>query len=505
MAKLSKEQLAKLTKEQKLALLDVIEEKKRRAKLARRAFAPHEGQLPIITSKATKRVLICGNGFGKTALGVNEVLWAAQGFNPVTNEFYPVPSDITVVLDAPAKVADVWLPEIKKWTVLKEEMQHKDGKPYVSRISFDNGSQIRFMFHLMEPMAFESLENDLVVLDEPPPRNVWVALLRSGRKKGRQARFLLIGTPIAQQWLKQFHADWLKGNYPDTEFFQGSTEANKANLSDDYINVFASHLTEREKATRLHGQFFSAEGEALSGIFNRHKHIVSPDNMPAGWQSWPAALAVDSHTSKPTHACIVVAGPDNQLYYVAERAVRETARQFATFIKSDWMLKYNIVDMIIDSAAGADMTSGEGFRSFLDVCRSEGVLVRPTSYEEKSDEDFLSRIQDALYIPDNGEPKLKILSTCPGLVKDIELVAWKPIKNTEMYQPKLEISNRDYLSTLKYALATNLTWSNARRKPLRTSETTKKAVHSVSTARRSLEGGYLANKSRKKPIKFGDF
>jgi len=505
MAKISKEQLAKLTKEQKLALLDVIEEKKRRVKEARKAFVPNVAQLPKIKSVATKRIVIAANGMGKSALACNEAIWAAHGYNPITGQHYPVPADIVVVLDSPAKVSDVWIPEIKKWIPLKDEQTHKDGKPYISRITFDNGSELKFMFHLQESMAFESLELDFIVMDEPPPKWIWIALLRAGRKKNRTARFLLIGTPISQPWLKKYYADWQKGHFDDTEFFRGSTEANRANLADGYIENYAAHLTEREKATRLHGEFFSAEGEALSGLFSRHRHIINPSDMPAGYEQWPAALAVDSHTSKPTYACILIAGPDGQLYYAAERAAKETARQFAAFIKSNWMIKYNIVDMIIDSAAGSDMTSGEGFRSFLDVCRSEGVLVRPTSYEEKSDEDFLSRIQDALFIPDGGEPKLKILSNCPGIINDVELVAWKPIKNTEMYQPKLEISNRDHLATLKYALATNLTWSNARRKPLRTSETTKKAVHTVSTARRSLEGGYLANKSRKKPIKFGDF
>lgn len=503
--KISKEKLAKLSKQQKLDLIDAIEEKKRRAKEARKAFVPNSAQLPIIQSLATKRLVIAANGMGKSALACNEVLWAAHGYNPITGQHYPVPADIVVVLDSPAKVGDVWIQEMRKWIPLKDEQTHKDGKPYISRITFDNGSEIKFMFHLQEALSFESLELDFVAIDEPCPKWIWIALLRAGRKKNRTARFLLIGTPLGAPWLKQYYSDWQKGLFPDTEFFRGSTEANRANLADGYIENYAAHLTEREKATRLHGEFFSAEGEALSGLFSRHRHIINPSDMPAGYEQWPAALAVDSHTSKPTYACILIAGPDGQLYYAAERAAKETARQFAAFIKSNWMIKYNIVDMIIDSAAGSDMTSGEGFRSFLDVCRSEGVLVRPTSYEEKSDEDFLSRIQDALFIPDGGEPKLKILSNCPGIINDVELVAWKPIKNTEMYQPKLEISNRDHLATLKYALATNLTWSNARRKPLRTSETTKKAVHSVSTARRSLEGGYLANKSRKKPIKFGDF
>jgi hypothetical protein len=464
---LTKEQLANLTKEQKLQLLDIIDEKKRRAKAARKAFVPHEGQMRLINSKAKIRINVCGNGFGKTAHGVNEAHWAALGYNPILKTYNPVPADVIVVLDAPSKVADVWLPEIKKWYPLTEDQLHKDGKPFVSRITFPNGSQIRFMFWLQEAMAFESVEADFVVFDEPPPRSVFVALLRAGRKKDRQARYLILGTPIAQDWLREYHAEWRKGQHADTEFFRMSSEMNRANLSDGYIEGFTAHLTDRERRTRIDGEFFATDGLALAGLFRSEKHVISPSKLPPEWKSWPAVIAVDPHPQKPTHACVLLASPQGKWIYVAERAVKELPRDWAKWVRKNWMQEYNVVDLVCDNFGSGEFTGGDGFKSFIEVCRSEGVALRPTSYDEKKDDDFIERLQEALLIPDGGEPKLQILGSCQGLVNDVLNVGWQAIKGSETYKPKLEISNRDFLACLKYALATNLTFDNSKRRVIR--------------------------------------
>lgn len=463
---MSSSKLAKLTREQKLALLDAVNEKKRRAREARQAFKPHAGQAPIIKDDHNKRIVVCANGFGKTALGVNEAMWALDGFNPETGKHTPVPSKVIVLLDAPEKVADVWLPELKKWRDIKDEQLSKRGKPYVTEIAWPNGSVLRFMFHLQEEMAFESLESDFVVLDEPCPRNVWIALLRSGRKKARKARFLLIGTPIAQAWLREYHTEWEKGNYPDTMFFRGETAQNAANLAEGYIEEFSKHLTEAERRTRLHGEFFNTDGMALAGLWKREQHLVREGDLPPNYQrDWPHVIAIDPHPNKPTYAVILAASPNGRRYYVGEIALKVVPREFASWLRANWLTTHRVVDIICDNSGQADYTGGEGFASFIEVLNKNGVRVRATTYDEKSADDFMERLQEGLFIPANGEPLLQfILGKSAGVVKDIENVQWKKQKGTEEFQAKLEIGNTDYLACLKYALATNLTFENAKRK-----------------------------------------
>lgn len=465
MAKISKEHLAKLSKAEKLKLLDLVERKKQIKKEQRKAFTPHEGQRAIAIDKSKIRILVCGNGFGKTAYGVNEVLWRASGGNPITGLNSKVPAKIIVVLDSPQKVTDVWLPEIKKWYPLTEDQLHKQGKPFISMLTFLNGSEVRFMFHLQEELAFESIEADFVVFDEPPPRQVWVALMRAGRKKGSDPKYLLLGTPIAQPWLREYYVEWEKGKYPDTQFFKYSTEMNKQNLADNYLEEFTRHLTEKEKRTRIEGDFFSTDGLALADLFKRDRHVVLERMLPETYKTaWPCVLALDPHPNKPVHACLLAASPEGTRYYVAETAQKTIPREFGRWLQLNWLNHYNVVDIICDSSGTADFTGGEGFRSFVEVLNSMGIRVRSTTYDEKKDDQFLTRIQEGLFTPEQGEPMLKFLHSCPGIVRDIENVAWKPIKGVEEYQPKLEIGNKDYLACLKYALAANLTYGNARRK-----------------------------------------
>src|SRR5688500_9900156 len=117
--------LAAMTHAEKLEYYDLIQEKKRRLLEAREAYTPNSGQLAVHLSAAVLRAVFAGNGGGKTALGANEALWAALGYNPITKVKSKVPARVIVVLDKPDKVDTVWLPELKKWYPIKAEQLHK--------------------------------------------------------------------------------------------------------------------------------------------------------------------------------------------------------------------------------------------------------------------------------------------------------------------------------------------------------------------------------------------
>lgn len=450
-----------LSKEQKLQLLDYIQEKKRRAKAARANYIPNAGQQKVHNSTAPIRALFCGNGSGKTALGVNEALWHALGYNPVTKEFLKVPCDIIVVLDQPAKVEDVWIKELRKWCNLEEEFDSfKHGKPFVSELRRKgNGSSIKFMFHGSEPMLFESIECDVVIYDEPPPRHVFIALARGGRKKGRKAKHLFICTPISQPWLRmEILEPWAKGERDDIECFKYGTEVNKANLADNYIQDFSRNLSEKEKKIRLEGEFFDLSGLALAHLWKPEYHIIPKDKLP---EIELAVIAIDPHPEKNHVACLMGTCKDGYLYYLDEIASNALARDYAKLLKP-WYEKYKLFDIVCDSLGQQKMTSGEGHKSFIDVLNEAGIPVRSTSYEDKKNDIWITRIQDALRLPDSPDnfgvlrPKFRVVEGNNGIIRDIETVAWEKYKNVDLHKPKLDIADKDFLACLKYALATNL-------------------------------------------------
>lgn len=467
MKKLTKAQLAKLTREQKLEYLAVIEEKKRRAALKKDLYVPNEGQSQVHSNTSLDRFVFSGNGAGKTTMAVVEAVWAAKGYNPILDEHTKVPARVIVVLDSPSKVTDVWIPEIKKWFDTSKWKFSKEGSHDYRRIQIENGSEIKFMFHLQEPMAFESLEaQGMVVYDEPPPRHIFVALKRGSRTKGHTTRHLMIGTPLAAPWLReQIYEPWSRGELKDTHCFRFSTVVNEANLKEGYLEEFTRHLSDKEKEIRLHGQFFDLEGLALAHLFRRELHVIPAFKWP---DNWPTVIAIDPAMSKPHVACLLGASPDGKLYYIDEYSAKEEPEAFAKEIKRRWYTKFAVLDVVCDSMGSGGHTGGDGLRSFIDVCNGVGLRARATSYQDKNDEAWIAAIQEILAIEEGEAPDLQIFDHNAGIIADIENVQWLKLRNQDHYKPKLDISKKDFLACLKYALATRLRFNKKRGRIMKT-------------------------------------
>lgn len=468
-----KASLADMSEEQKLLLFDVLQEKKRRARDRRANYKPNEGQVKVHKTKKWLRAVFAGNGSGKTALAANEALWAAQGYNPITQEFTKVPARVIVLLDDPYKSDSLWIGELCKWHNFEPEKQfHKRGKPYTSQITFPNGSEIVFMAHGQEALAFESIEADYLIMDEPPPRPIYVALIRGLRKPGRKPWVLLVGTPISCSWMRQEILEpWQRGERPDVECFTYGTLVNKHNLAEGYLERMEVTLSEKERRVRLNGEFFDLEGLALVHLFREEQHVIEGFD----WEpSNPCVIAIDPHPSKAHYACLLGVDQNDYLYYIDEIKQKLPARLFMEYIiERGWFDSFRVIDIVVDSLGSADTTSGEGFRSFIEVINEvlseqdeDHPRARATTYKEKSEEDFIERMRECLLIPDAPDvesgilaPKLRIFKGNVGIVQDIRNVQWARYakhRGLEDNKPSLDITNKDYLSTLKYALAANL-------------------------------------------------
>lgn len=457
-----------LTREQKELRLKLLQEKIRREKSKKPPFQPNEGQRKVLTSQAKIRLVTSGNGSGKTVLSCVEAVWTAQGTNPLTSETHMVPNKVIYVLDRPGKVNDKLLPELKKFFDTTHWKFHKDGTPSIRRITLPNESEILFMFWEAEPMAWESIDGySLVVFDEPPPRHAFVGLYRGGRSKGFKTRFLFSGTPIGPNasWLRMELLERWKQGDPDIEVFTFHTEVNKENLADGYIEDFSKALSEKEKAVRLGGEWSDLDGLALAHLWRDEIHLVDDFEWN---ERHPVVVSIDPHPSKKHHALMLGVDDKGNEYCIKMLIRKEVPRVFARSLR-EWMQGYRVVDIVCDNLGSAEMTGGEGFKTFIEVLREEGVRVRPTTYEEKHEEDWVTRIQDSLLIPDKPNnfgqklPKLRVFRSCREIQSDIKNVTWVKIKNLDEYKPTLDIQNKDALSCLKYAKACNLFFDKPRR------------------------------------------
>lgn len=450
-----------LSKEEKLRKLDVLKEKKRRILAAKPVYKPNSGQLEVHKDTRQVRIVAAGNGGGKTALAANEVIWWSTGYNPILDTFTKVPAVTVVLLDSPIKVDQVWLPELRKWYPLDEDCSLvKHGKPYVNEIIFKNGSQVLFMFHDQADLVFEGIQLDNFVPDEPYPRRIHLALSRGQRKLGSEPKTLIIGTPLGQPWIYQ--ELWKKaidGERPDIGLHRFETRVNEHNLAKGYIEAFAKNLTDQERKVRLGGHFAHLEGLALAHLFDRQQHITKAFPWPKGK---PAVLVIDPHMSKPHVAILVGATGDGRIYYIKEITSKNPARRFAEELKEFLKGPWRIVDYVCDSLGETARTGGDGNKSFCQVLRECGVPVRATDFDDKDDSDFIQSIQQVLETPVKEDnfgrkiPKLAIVEGNPGIVHDIETVQWQKYRQHDVFKEKLDISAKDFLACLKYALKTNI-------------------------------------------------
>ena len=471
--KLTKEQLARLSRDDKLRLIAAVEEKRKREAERRPPLTPHPGQLRVILSDALERYLFPGNGYGKTALLVNDLHWAATGYNPFKKASTPVPAKICLVV-ATTKDVDEVLVEYQKWHILKEDQLHKRGKPHVSQLTYENGSTVTILTHEVNPLSLEGSQWTHLYFNEPCPQAVFQALYRGGRIKGRPLQVFMAGTPIAGAWLRtEIYDRWLEGELPNVECFTGSSYENEHNLEPGFLERFEAMLDEKSRATRISGNFFDTDGLALAHLLRSDVHIV-PNSHP--WDPLsPCVLVMDPHPSKAHNAVLLGVDKDDYLYVVEEYKAKAIARQFMEdIVGRGWFEKYRIVDILYDSLGSGDTTSGEGFRSFgevvNEVLKQQGLgRARATTYDEKSDEDLAERLRDALFIPATPNnfgqcvPKLRFFERCRGSYNDCKTVQWYEDKQIKENKPKLDLRKKDFLSCIKYALATNLFYSKPRK------------------------------------------
>lgn len=463
--------VSNLSKEEKLELLTLLEEKERKAKARRAVYKPNSGQLPIHQSNALIRIVASGNGAGKTTAAIQEALWRCEGYHPIKKKYTKSPTEVIVLLDQASKSDRIWVKQMRKWTTLRQDQLKKNGTPYTAEIFFDNGSRILFFSQAADEMVFEGISDySMVIADEPCREKQFTALFRGARDVDSNPEFLVIGTPLGPNaaWIRQLWDRWSRGEEPDVECFRTDSEVNRANLSEGFLEQFSRLLSEKERQVRLHGMFSDIDGLALSHLFNRETHVIPRTEWK--WDpALPCVIAIDPHPSKSTVAVLMGVDRDNFIYVIDELSEKALPRQLAPRFKQ-WIEKYNVRNVICDSLGSQDGTGGEGFNSFIQVLNDCGIPARSTTFEEKSDEDFIDRISGGLLVPDKPNwfgkcvPKIRFLEGVHGSINDVEQVCWMRDKTNDTNKPKLDIRNRDFLAAIKYGLSVNLNYKASRAK-----------------------------------------
>jgi len=443
-----------------IAMADQIATQQRKVTV----YTPNSVQDKVHKSPALIRCLFSGNGVGKTTACINEAIWTSTGTHPY-RETARIPNTIIIVLDDASKADSVYIEELKKkqWYDFSKLKLDKKGRSHTQEVLFPSGSKWMFMTHEMAIDKFESIQCACIIFDEPPPRWIYIALLRGMREIGMNPWIMFAGTPRGRHapWMyKEIFRPWKLQIDPDIECFFGSTHDNLVNLDPNTIKRWEGKFTANELKTRLYGNFEFLSGRIFDGFDPKH-HTVKDFPWP---RSWPCIIAVDPHLRKNHTALLIGVDNDGDVWVVKELETSLAGRAAARFF-IECCEPYTMRAGICDNFGSCDMfDGGDGEKkSFITLWNEEcsklrkfKCMIRPTSNKEKRDDEWIEDMRDWLRLED-GKAKIHVFKSCAKLIDNFDTYVWDEFagRKADAGEPKEAPlgTNQDFLMCLKYGLA----------------------------------------------------
>lgn len=292
-----------------------------------------KGDTPFFASEARRRISIGGNRAGKTTKLILEAGSFCLGLRPWYAPSSPLHTRGLKIARSPDGSSHsvpcrvryvvpnfgVHLPEVVKefrkwWPQDWWQVTSRDERGTPREFTWFNGSWMGFMSHRMQKEDFEGIEADLIAWDEPPPRDVWVALERGIVSTGGRS---IVGATVlnASGWFWNeilnprlsgtldsdisisFHSIW--DNTAENNGCSGSQTCKKSHRHRDQTCANVRSWLESipdpdERLAREHGTPMHFGGLVLSQLLP--KHIVSPFPIP---QDAYIVSAIDPAGSRP--------------------------------------------------------------------------------------------------------------------------------------------------------------------------------------------------------------
>lgn len=443
--------ITKLNREEKEELLKLLEQKKLLLQeQVLDTFKPNEGaQAAFFKSTKRIRALIGGNGLGKTTCLVIELLYTHLNVHP--HQDCSSTRHSWILIPSFEKVDDYWR-EIKKWCPPSKLPQtDKMGTSTIRRLVWQNGETTKFYSFDQDPEKLEGTNFDKLFLDECAPRALWVAAYR-GLRNNPDYQVVMALTPISEPWLfEEIWQRWTMKIDPNIEVFVGSTYENK-HLSKEFIEDFRSRLTEEEVRVRIYGEFAVLQGRVFKE-FSRRTHVLPYQPWP---EEWPVYCAIDPHPRKPHTAVYLGVTPDEEFCVIDEVKIEGTPDDLCEVMRTKELAnKYKIVARRIDNSGSGSDWSRDSFVTHLDRWSRENKYNVRVSPMRKSEKDVTQSIQKIKLL--FKEERLKVLDSCPNVIRDLELFSWADHRHPEKVgvkeQPKKLFD--DFLDPLRYIIASN--------------------------------------------------
>lgn len=441
-----KERLEKLSIEELEEIAEEADELEERDSMeAAKYYVPNgkaEEFIKLVGSdKSFVNMFIGANGTSKTATGANIV--SNIVFGPQNDWFqhplfkkFPYIKKGRIISD-PTTVKEKIIPELIKWLPrntyknFPEKLYEtsKEGKYYASKFIFNNGWVIDIMSNEQDLKSFESVDLGFLWVDEPMPKDKFLASLARGR----------LGMIVFWTYTPLFQAGWIKDWMDEhiksglANFIQAEAEDNckihgvRGHFQHKSIQRMADSFPEDEKEARIFGKF----GHLLGRVhkkFNRKIHVIRP--FPINERDWTTYKALDPHPRVADHVLYMSVNSKGTKIVTAELVKEGTIKSlYSKMVDLESKMNFRIEDRIIDpSAFNEDQHKKE--KSVGSQLYDLGETWIKGSKNlmagiKRTDSALDFEVKEGKFVK---EPEVYVFDTCTIFIKQMEEYVWSEYK-----------------------------------------------------------------------------
>lgn len=471
---------------------DILRElEKRNAARNLERYRPSRVQEAMHKSGAHVRLMVAANGTGKTTAAVAEAIAYAKGFRPWDGSRTPFLPPVRVLLTcndfAHASYSDLmpivnaFFPECDYG---KPPGRLANGKVHL--LTHRNGSEVHIQSYEQAIRAFEGAPWHLAVFNEPPPRQIWVAVKRGLAKRDGYAVFAM--TPVGPDaaWVR--HELFTRaGDDPDIAAFTATLD--ESFMSHAARARFVQGLTEAEKAARVYGEFSSSVGRVYLDFSNEVNVITDPlfqanvKDMIAD-PSVPKGMVVDPHDRKPfAMGWFMITPQGDHVWYDEwpntlfqdERSTKLAVQNYADIIREKERGMKSVVWRLLDPNYGikANALTQETFQEkFGQYGLYFDCRIKDSLHEGHDAVRDLLVYDHSRPVEVGNRPKLYIMPGCTNLINAMNFYAWaEGTGDGLVVKEKVDETYKDHADLVRYAAISRLCYFNPVGRRVRTAWT----------------------------------
>jgi len=231
------------------------------------------------------------------------------------------------------------------------------------------------------------------------------------------------------------------------KFIPAKLEDNPHLNNDGMYRAVLESMTEIDRKQLLEGDWL-ASVDSMFPEFNIHEHIIAPFDVP---RDWSRVAGLDYGYRDPSAGVWFAIDPTDGAIIVYDEFLETglTGLEFARAIERKEQDELMLVDHPIDWSVFA-RTGHTGPTIAESMLSLPGLRLRPA---DKNREAGWVQIHEALRNdPVTGQPKIKIFSTCTGLIKQLLNAKSDPNKPNDLKATRNKDGHWDLLDALRYGV-----------------------------------------------------